>query len=128
MKLLYLLLILLTFAPFGLQADDKTSPNPATKTLVWPDGTRYVGGVKEGKRKGRGTIFWQDGTRFVGQFETVAGCAAVGFCYYGKCVCREWIVINNFFFYVSCMITTLRLQMSMGAISGTTSHFILESS
>jgi ketosteroid isomerase-like protein len=69
MKLLYLLLILLTFAPFGLQADDKTSPNPATKTLVWPDGTRYVGGVKEGKRKGRGTIFWQDGTRFVGQFE-----------------------------------------------------------
>ncbi len=40
-----------------------------TKTLVWPDGTRYVGGVADGKRSGKGTIFWQDGTRFVGQFE-----------------------------------------------------------
>jgi len=42
---------------------------PVTKTLVWPDGTRYVGGVLDGKRSGKGTIFWQDGTRFVGQFE-----------------------------------------------------------
>lgn len=39
-----------------------------TKTLVWPDGTRYVGGVVDGRRSGKGTIFWQDGTRFVGQF------------------------------------------------------------
>lgn len=43
--------------------------DPVTKTLVWPDGTRYVGGVVDGKRSGKGTIFWQDGTRFVGQFE-----------------------------------------------------------
>lgn len=56
-------------APFGLQAADETKTDPVTKTLVWPDGTRYVGGVSEGKRKGKGTIFWQDGTRFVGQFE-----------------------------------------------------------
>ena len=69
MKLLHLLLILLVLAPYGLQANDKTTLNPATKTLIWPDGTRYVGGVDEGKRKGKGTIFWQDGTRFVGQFE-----------------------------------------------------------
>lgn len=41
----------------------------ATRTLVWSDGTRYVGGVEDGKRSGKGTIFWQDGTRFVGQFE-----------------------------------------------------------
>ncbi len=40
----------------------------ATKTLVWPDGTRYVGGVVNKQRSGKGTIFWQDGTRFVGQF------------------------------------------------------------
>ncbi len=45
------------------------APEPATKTLVWPDGTRYVGGVIDGKRSGKGTIFWQDGTRFVGQFK-----------------------------------------------------------
>jgi len=36
---------------------------------MWPDGTRYVGGVVEGKRTGKGTIFWQDGTRFVGNFK-----------------------------------------------------------
>ena len=45
-------------------AEDAT----ATKTLLWPDGTRYVGGVQDGKRVGKGTIFWQDGTRFVGTF------------------------------------------------------------
>ncbi|MBT6666695.1 MAG: hypothetical protein HOB01_15255 [Gammaproteobacteria bacterium] len=69
MKLFQLLLMLLVFAPLVLQAEDKTTTKPMTKTLAWPDGTRYVGGVMEGKRTGKGTIFWQDGTRFVGQFE-----------------------------------------------------------
>lgn len=41
---------------------------PETRTLVWPDGTKYVGGVVDGKRTGKGTIFWKDGTRFVGSF------------------------------------------------------------
>jgi hypothetical protein len=52
-------------------AEEQSSPatEPATKTLMWPDGTRYVGGVVDGKRTGKGTIFWQDGTRFVGNFE-----------------------------------------------------------
>lgn len=48
---------------------EDTTDLPVTRTLVWPDGTRYVGGVIDGKRSGKGTIFWQDGTRFVGQFE-----------------------------------------------------------
>ncbi|MFL2505487.1 MAG: hypothetical protein ACJ0Q2_10415 [Candidatus Azotimanducaceae bacterium] len=39
------------------------------KTLLWPDGTRYVGGIVNGKRTGRGTIFWQEGSRFIGYFE-----------------------------------------------------------
>ena len=69
MRLFQLLLILLVFAPLVLQAEDNTTTKQMTKTLAWPDGTRYVGGVMEGKRKGKGTIFWQDGTRFVGQFE-----------------------------------------------------------
>ena len=69
MRLFQLLLILLVFASLVLQAEDKTTTKPMTKTLAWPDGTRYVGGVMEGKRKGKGTIFWQDGTRFVGLFE-----------------------------------------------------------
>jgi len=46
-----------------------TAIEPVTKTLMWPDGTRYVGGVVDGKRTGKGTIFWQDGTRFVGNFK-----------------------------------------------------------
>lgn len=45
-----------------------TTDSTVAKTLLWPDGTRYVGGVKDGKRFGKGTIFWQDGTRFVGTF------------------------------------------------------------
>ena len=69
MRFFQLLLILLVFAPLVLQAEDNTTTKQMTKTLAWPDGTRYVGGVMEGKRKGKGTIFWQDGTRFVGQFE-----------------------------------------------------------
>lgn len=60
LKLRYLLLAsLLVWIPVSAEE---------TKTLVWPDGTRYVGGVKDGKRSGKGTIFWQDGTRFVGTF------------------------------------------------------------
>ena len=55
------LLLLILMASMPLSAEE-------TKTLVWPDGTRYVGGVEEGKRTGKGTIFWQDGTRFVGTF------------------------------------------------------------
>ena len=46
-----------------------SAPEHSTRTLVWSDGTRYVGGVLDGKRSGKGTIFWQDGTRFVGEFE-----------------------------------------------------------
>ncbi|MDE0759150.1 MAG: hypothetical protein OSB45_13405 [Pseudomonadales bacterium] len=38
------------------------------QTLSWPDGTRYVGGIKDGRRLGRGTIYWQDGTRYIGEF------------------------------------------------------------
>jgi len=45
-----------------------SSSDTVNKTLVWPDGTRYVGEVRDGKRWGKGTIFWNDGTRFVGTF------------------------------------------------------------
>lgn len=58
----FLLLLLLV----SLQAI--AEPQEEDKTLVWPDGTRYVGGVEEGKRSGKGTIYWKDGTRFVGSF------------------------------------------------------------
>ena len=63
------LALLLLLVPFSLLAEDQAAVESVTKTLVWQDGTRYVGGVVDGKRSGKGTIFWQDGTRFVGQFE-----------------------------------------------------------
>jgi len=54
---------------FGFSAETTaSSSDTVNKTLVWPDGTRYVGEVRDGKRWGKGTIFWNDGTRFVGTF------------------------------------------------------------
>ena len=65
-----LTLILLALLPFATaEQGTPAETDSGQKTLVWPDGTRYVGGVKDGKRSGKGTIFWEDGTRFVGQFE-----------------------------------------------------------
>lgn len=67
-KLLIFIYFILGTPAFG-ETQPTTATEPATKTLMWPDGTRYVGGVVDGKRTGKGTIFWQDGTRFVGNFE-----------------------------------------------------------
>lgn len=75
-KFIFLLLLLLPIGPSTHAVAQELavesfsdSDGPVTRTLVWPDGTRYIGGVLDGKRSGKGTIFWQDGTRFVGQFE-----------------------------------------------------------
>ena len=57
-----------------LSADEQAArpvEDNKTQTLVWPDGTRYVGEVRGGVRWGEGTIFWEDGTRFHGHY--VAG-------------------------------------------------------
>lgn len=76
-KVLHLFLLLAFLYQPALAEQDPSTASPkasttedagVTKTLLWPDGTRYVGGVEEGKRAGKGTIFWQDGTRFVGTF------------------------------------------------------------
>ncbi len=68
MRILTLAVLILSL-PFCSMAAENSSTEPVTKTLIWPDGTRYVGGVKDGRRTGKGTIFWQDGTRFVGEFK-----------------------------------------------------------
>jgi hypothetical protein len=60
---------LVLFFPLMLMAAEDASTESETKTLIWPDGTRYVGGVKDGKRTGKGTVFWQNGTRFIGEFK-----------------------------------------------------------
>ncbi|MEO2175797.1 MAG: hypothetical protein ABGY96_17030 [bacterium] len=65
---LVLALILCIFMPLSPSVADADESNAGIRTLVWPDGTHYVGGVLNGKRSGHGTIFWKDGTRFVGTF------------------------------------------------------------
>ena len=65
--LLVLSLMLVPFFDYKLALAIESEPN--VKTLLWPDGTRYVGGIVNGKRTGRGTIFWQEGSRFIGYFE-----------------------------------------------------------
>jgi hypothetical protein len=73
LKLPHLFFMLLLVSQLALaeetpKAGESSVDESSVTTLLWPDGTRYVGGVKEGKRSGKGTIFWQDGTRFVGTF------------------------------------------------------------
>ena len=69
-QLFFVLLLIsqLSLAEETLKSAESSVDESSVTTLLWPDGTRYVGGVKEGKRSGKGTIFWQDGTRFVGTF------------------------------------------------------------
>lgn len=69
---LFCILIIFAMSQLSLSLSAETESDSDSdsdnKTLLWPDGTRYVGGVKDGKRAGKGTIFWQDGTRFIGNF------------------------------------------------------------
>jgi hypothetical protein len=39
-----------------------------TRTLTWPDGLKYVGGLKDQKYHGQGTFIWPDGLKYVGEF------------------------------------------------------------
>lgn len=68
-RLTILALALFLCSSLPCVAAEADSVDHDNKTLLWPDGTRYVGGVKDGKREGKGTIFWKDGTRFVGTFK-----------------------------------------------------------
>ena len=52
-KIILSCLILISIQSGAEQAESRQEP--ATKTLLWPDGTRYVGEVIDGKRAGRGS-------------------------------------------------------------------------
>lgn len=68
-RIFTLILFMLLVAPaYGDDGAEQAQKAPE-KTLIWPDGTRYIGGVIDGKRSGKGTIIWKDGTRFVGTFK-----------------------------------------------------------
>ena len=38
-------------------------------TYTWPEGDKYVGEFKDGKRHGQGTHTWPDGEKYVGEFK-----------------------------------------------------------
>jgi len=66
MKNLFIAFTIVLLSVASSSFAEEKSPN---LTLVWPDGTKYVGGVADGKRNGDGTIYWTDGTKFIGHFE-----------------------------------------------------------
>ncbi len=35
---------------------------------VWPDGSKYEGDFKKGKKEGKGKFIWADGSRYEGEF------------------------------------------------------------
>ena len=39
------------------------------ETIKYPDGSVYVGEVKDGKEHGRGTYTWPDGTKYEGEWK-----------------------------------------------------------
>ena len=43
--------------------------NGCGETLTYPDGSKYVGQVKDGKAHGKGTMTWPDGAKYMGQWE-----------------------------------------------------------
>lgn len=65
MKVLITLTTVL-FLAFPAWGDDQLPAEPGE--IEWGDGTRYFGGLKDGKRHGQGTILWPDGSRFEGRF------------------------------------------------------------
>lgn len=38
-------------------------------TYLWPNGDKYVGEWKDGKRNGRGSFIWPEGDRYVGEWK-----------------------------------------------------------
>ena len=39
------------------------------ETKTYPDGSKYIGQIKDGKRDGEGTLTWPDGRKYSGQWE-----------------------------------------------------------
>jgi hypothetical protein len=46
----------------------RTSPWQGTRTLILPDGLKYVGGLRYGKFHGQGTFIWPNGLKYKGEF------------------------------------------------------------
>lgn len=86
MKKLCAIVLVLVVGTSALAADE-----PGSTTLVWPDGTKYIGMVVDGKRNGKGTIYWLDGTRFVGTFENDMRSGA------GSMILPDGTVYNGYF-------------------------------
>ena len=42
--------------------------NNCIGTLTWPDGKKYVGEIRDGKRNGQGTHTWPSGQKYVGEY------------------------------------------------------------
>jgi hypothetical protein len=74
--LIHLLLLCLLPVAGWAQSSLPPCPNGAKAyrhncfgTFTFPDGRKYVGEFKGGKRNGQGTFTWADGRKYVGEFK-----------------------------------------------------------
>ena len=49
--------------------DDTTKWNNCEGTFTFPDGRKYVGEWKDGKKHGKGTLTSPDGSKYVGEWK-----------------------------------------------------------
>lgn len=95
-------------------------PAVSVRTLIWSDGTRYVGGVINDKREGKGTIYWQDGTRFSGYFQNDKKNGP------GTMVLPDGSVRNGYF-KDDVLVPSSQLSASMESASESTTEVMTES-
>ena len=53
----------------GECSGDASTWSGCSGTLAQKDGSKYVGGFRDGKFDGKGTLTWKDGDQYVGEFK-----------------------------------------------------------
>ena len=67
--LFFFLFALNSYSLPNCEGDDPTKYNNCKGTFTFPDGEKYVGEVKDGKKHGRGTYTYANGDKYVGEFK-----------------------------------------------------------
>jgi hypothetical protein len=66
--IIFLPLIILHAASCGHNKCIQKNCLNGQRTLTWPDGTKYIGELKDNLMNGQGSITFPDGTKYVGKF------------------------------------------------------------
>jgi hypothetical protein len=60
--------VTVSFADGGRYQGTPLSSGSGSGSMIWPDGTRYVGTFRNGKPDGQGAVTWADGISYTGAF------------------------------------------------------------